>query len=742
LFGRHRNDLKDFSTTLRFGRNDKVGATTHSVRKTQKNVPFSNNQERTLMKIPVVKAHTLLICVMVIAALLGAYKLDEIPPGLHSDEVINGYEAHCLAETGKDCHGRSYPAFIQAAEDFREGFFVYYLSLVDRYWPCNEIVLRLATLLLFLFAGFTLNVLGREIFDEWVGLAAAATFYITPWVFVLSRQVIRPLSSLPFLILGLAMSWAYLKRGGWKHAIAAGIFLGISLHTYLIARLFAPLILGGFLGALVLKRDRTWRRYALAALPIFALFTLPIAANLATDGKAVLTRMKQVSIFTPKIAQEYAKETKSEVGALTYPKMFISRYASNLSPDFLFKEGDPNERHSLKGLGQMYWAQIPLILAAFAFLIRSRKKGLWLLFGVWLLTYPLPAAGSVGSSGGGLFSGGHAYRSLAGAPLFALLSGLGMVEILRLVFHRNEKTHRALREIAGTAMILLVGWYIFNAYGWFKHYYVNYKTYAAPIFGGTTHKALPAANIFADSRKYILVKDFPMGFPDYYAAFYSKFDPEKFQARLEKRHAHNLADPIGPWAEYSRFYQTKESFIILSKTKLPGKPIITFKDDSGGSRLMLYDNSTSSVKAIRRWQVCGPFDLPPGGTEEEIRNRAYPREQADQCDEDKSWKWVSSREDHIDLWGNVSGKPNVYALARSRLKRRRPGDRITLFVGSDDGAQMWINEKYVYSSPEPNRSFTLDKDPVHARLDETDNEIMMKLLNGESAWIFSVRIEE
>ena len=693
------------------------------------------------MKIPQVKAQSLLILVMIAAAVLGAYKLDEVPPGLHSDEVINGYEAHCLAETGKDCHGRSWPAYIQAAEDFRECFFVYYLSLVDRFWPCNEIVLRLAVVLIFLFAGYALFVTGREIFDEWVGLFAVAAFFVTPWVFVLSRQVIRPLSALPFLLLGLAMSWAYMRRGTIKHALSAGLFLGISLHTYLIARLFAPMIILGFFIALFVKRDKSWRRYALFALPLFILFCLPIAVNLAGEGKAVLARMGQVSIFRPEIAQQFAADHKSEVGALTYPKMFMSRYVSNLSPNFLFKNGDPNERHSLKKLGQMYWAQIPLILAAAVYLIILKKKKLWILFGIWLAAYPLPAAGSVGSSGGGLFFGGHAYRCLAGAPLFALLTGLGLVTSIRMVFNRGGKVHRALQEITGMALVLLIAWYAYGAHAWFKHYYVEYKKYAAPIFGGSTHKAMPAANLYADSRKYILVKDFPMGFPDYYAAFYSNYDPAKFQERLEERHAHDLSRPVGPWADYSRFYQSKDSFVVLSKTKLIGKPIITFKDDGGGSKLMLYDNFYA-VKSLRRWQVCGPFDLPPGGTEEEIRNRTYPRELVDRCDEEKMWKWISSREDHIDLWGKLAEKEHVYALARAKLSKRRPGERINLFVGSDDGAQMWINQRHVYSSPEPNRSFILDKDPVQARLSEADNEILMKALNGASAWMFAVRMEE
>ncbi len=692
------------------------------------------------MKLPVIKVQSFLVVLMLIAALFGGYKLDEIPPGLHSDEVINGYEAHCMAQTGKDCHGRPHPAYIQAAEDFREGFFVYYLSVIDRYWPCNEIVLRLAVVLVFLFSGFALYILGRELFDEWTGLASAAAFYATPWVFVLSRQVIRPLTSLPFLLLGLAMSWAYMKRQKARHAILAGLFLGISLHTYLIARLFAPLVLGGFLAALMLRRDKSWRRYALAAMPIFIIFSLPIAVNLAKDGKAVMARMKQVSVFQEKIAREYAKQHHGEVGALTYPKMFASRYAANMSPGFLFQEGDPNSRHSLKGLGQLYWAQIPLILAAFVFLIRKKNKGLWLVAGIWLLTYPLPAAGSVGSSGAGLFVGGHAYRSLAGAPLFALLTGLGAAGTLRLIFGLEAKVHRALREIAGTAMILLFTWYVYCAYGWFHHYFSEYKNYAAPIFGGTTQKALPAANLYAQSRKYILVKDFPMGFPDYYAAFYSKFDPAKFQERLERHHAHNLADPIGPWAEYSRLYETKESFVVLSATKLPGKPVFTFTDPRGRNPLMIYDNS-QAVTAIKRWQVCGPFDLPSGGTEEEIRKRQYPAELVELCDSEKRWKWISSREDHIDLWGNVSDRENVFALARTHMKQKQPGERVTFYIGSDDGSQMWINRRHRYSSSDPNRSFILDKDPVQTRLEEDDNEILMKLLNGASAWVFSVRVE-
>src|SRR5512136_2620481 len=57
------------------------------------------------------------LCIIVIlwvAAGLRFAHLEQVPPSLHVDEAVNGYEAYSLLETGRDEWGNAWPITIRA----------------------------------------------------------------------------------------------------------------------------------------------------------------------------------------------------------------------------------------------------------------------------------------------------------------------------------------------------------------------------------------------------------------------------------------------------------------------------------------------------------------------------------------------------------------------------------------------------------------------------------------------------
>ncbi len=82
----------------------------------------------------------------------------------------------------------------------------------------------------------------------------------------------------------------------------------------------------------------------------------------------------------------------------------LVNYLSYLGPDYLFFNGDPEIRHSLLNVGQLYFFELATLPMGIFFLVRRKRKEDALL-GLWLALYPIPAA---------LNDPSHAIRSIVG----------------------------------------------------------------------------------------------------------------------------------------------------------------------------------------------------------------------------------------------------------------------------------------------------------------------------------------
>src|SRR4029453_3053756 len=94
------------------------------------------------------------------------------------------------------------------------------------------------------------------------------------------------------------------------------------------------------------------------------------------------------------------------------------------SPRFLIQEGDPIFRHSVRGFGELYPFMIPFVVIGAGTLLlrrdRASKLILW-----WLVLYPVaPSLMNEIPS---------ATRGIIGAPVFALLTGVGFASTLRVL---------------------------------------------------------------------------------------------------------------------------------------------------------------------------------------------------------------------------------------------------------------------------------------------------------------------
>jgi 4-amino-4-deoxy-L-arabinose transferase-like glycosyltransferase len=236
----------------------------------------------------------MLILLLLLAVFLRLYRLNEVPPGIHNDEIIN-------AQIVDELRAGSPVTVFYEAGGGREGFY-HLLLLASRtitaavpYWyRLPSVASSLLTILL-------VYLLSRRWFGPWTALVAVGGLAVTFWPVFLGREALRA-GTFPLLSAGMAVAlWRGLEWPGGtgfparsgnrveslSHLLwfaLAGLLLGLTPYTYLAART-VPLFIALFITYLALfHRDRLrlhWRGVVLF-LAVGLLIATPLAIYLGT----------------------------------------------------------------------------------------------------------------------------------------------------------------------------------------------------------------------------------------------------------------------------------------------------------------------------------------------------------------------------------------------------------------------------------------------------------------------------
>ena len=199
------------------------------------------------------------------------------PPGFYLDESSIAYNAHTIAQTGKDEHGIYFPLYFRAFGEFKNPAYIYLLAAVDRIFGPSMLLARGLSMLLGFGAAFVLGLLAFRISgDTRVGLVIGALTLFDPWLFEVSGLVyevaLLPLLSASFLFVLYRTHTRH--TWGWIDCLELSIVLGLLTYTYSIGRLLGPLLAAGLIVFITRSNWvsvlRTWVFYALTLVPLFS----------------------------------------------------------------------------------------------------------------------------------------------------------------------------------------------------------------------------------------------------------------------------------------------------------------------------------------------------------------------------------------------------------------------------------------------------------------------------------------
>src|ERR1051326_2137570 len=167
---------------------------------------------------------TLALLLLLVAAGVASYAAGapQKPPRFFIDEAPVAYNAHTIAETGRDEHGEPWPLYFRAFSDYKNPVYVYLLAAVFGVTGPSITAARLLSAALGALTALALALLGGRVSgSRVVGLLTWLTALLTPWLFELSRLVLEVAAYPLAVALLLLASWRASRRDGWGVADAA-----------------------------------------------------------------------------------------------------------------------------------------------------------------------------------------------------------------------------------------------------------------------------------------------------------------------------------------------------------------------------------------------------------------------------------------------------------------------------------------------------------------------------------------
>ncbi|HET7378175.1 MAG TPA: glycosyltransferase family 39 protein, partial [Anaerolineae bacterium] len=386
-----------------------------------------------------------LFLILLVAAAFRLYQIDRIPPGFTHDEADHGRDAVAILHGARPIY--------ETVGYGREPLYDYAVAALMPIFGANYLALRLTSVL----AGLLLIVIAhfwiRRSFDVPIALLTSAFLAVSFWAISTDRQALRSALLPPLFMAAVLFAWQAIK----PHTVQllsrparlvtqtvsyffAGLFIGLSLYTYLAARVLPGIFVLLWLYLLIFHRS-VWKENWWGILGMIAIgiaLALPMFYFLATHP-GLEFRVTQLSGPIDQLVAGKPDEIVGNIlGALG---MFT------VSGDTLWLYNNPGQPLLNWALGGMFY--LGLIISF------TRFRKIEYAFAIfWLLVAILPSmlTGVTASS----------LRSIAAQPVVYLFAAIGSVEAVRF-FERVIDSH-TLRSLPLIALLTATTIYAYHDY--------------------------------------------------------------------------------------------------------------------------------------------------------------------------------------------------------------------------------------------------------------------------------------
>jgi 4-amino-4-deoxy-L-arabinose transferase-like glycosyltransferase len=486
--------------------------------------------------------------ILILAIFLRFFQLGINPPSLDWDEVSLGYNAYSLLKTGADEYGEILPVTIRSFDDHKPPVYVYLTVPAVAIFGLNEFSVRLPSALIGVLTvvitmllvselfsrvslsstdkQYFLNALHRlttrPYFTKVLALVSGFLLAVSPWHLQFSRAAFEGNVGLFFLLSGVYLFVIGLRKQ--KMIFLSAVAFVLCMYSYHSFRLITPILLG-VLFLLFLKNVIVLKRSMLFFMLILCIGVFPVFVSFfSASGSG--SRLSMVTIFTQDELQKgslvqltHDQQSGDSLGSLLHNRRIvyflagIKGYFDHWNPDFLFLHGDGGRQHHAVDMGMLYLWELPfIIVGGFCMvLLLNRRTGIIL---VILFLAPLASSITTGTP--------HPVRAIAMIPSLHILTALGFLQVISLLFSLR---FRAVRTFA---IILILSGFFINAVYYFHQYYIHTPIQYGDFWQyGSKEAVLEAKGLESKYDKIIMTYTYDQ--PYIYYLFHQKIDPAWYQ---------------------------------------------------------------------------------------------------------------------------------------------------------------------------------------------------------------------
>ena len=481
--------------------------------------------------------------ILILATFFRFFHLTQSPPSLNWDEVSIGYNAYSILKTGRDEWGHRFPLFFKAYGEYKLPGMIYASIPAIAVFGLNDFGLRFTPALIGVLAVYVLYLLGKELFNQKVGLFAFLLMAISPWHVHLSRASFEAGLALLFLELSILYLIKFFKTYQVKYSILNTLYSIMTIYTYNSARILIPLLA---LTYLFLFRHHFRRLSKRSVFILFSILLLALPAYLQVTKPEARIRLNTLSILNNQGFLQQIGESRGYTRLPSFlPQLIHNKYThlaytvffnylKTFSTEFLFFQGGHYTQRSVQGMGLLYLFELPLLIFGFYQLHRQRSQLAKFIIYPWLLLAPLPSAITIDAP--------SALRSLNLLPSLLLIEALGAVYLFKLI--------RSKSIILKLTLSVFTIWNI--AYFSYHLFYVYPVKYASDWQWGYRQAVANSMQFYDSVNKIYFTTKY--GEPHMYFLFYTQYDPHRFQTERVER----VVDEYG-WVHvvsFDKFYFT------------------------------------------------------------------------------------------------------------------------------------------------------------------------------------------
>jgi hypothetical protein len=195
---------------------------------------------------------------------------------------------------------------------------------------------------------------------------------------------------------------------------------------------------------------------------------------------------------------------QGQVGLTFNPLKIIYNYISYFTPQFLFANGDPYLRHSPAKMGMLHIFEFISVTTGIFYLFQEKSKVSKVLF-LWLIVYPIPAA---------LTKPVHALRGIIGSPLFAIISGYGIIKLAELI----KLSQKQLTIVLAFIITLSLAGYSYRFFG-------DYPKESTKEWSYGMREAIT----YTEKQNSCIMISNNIGLAHVFVLFYSQYSPQEYQ---------------------------------------------------------------------------------------------------------------------------------------------------------------------------------------------------------------------